>query len=89
MPRQNGGGPLGRGAMTGRGLGRCNANAKQPNTFSSPSTGFGCGRGQGRGFGRCLAAGPHPLTTQKELLQEQKKMLEDKLQLINQQLANL
>ncbi len=38
MPRFDGTGPMGQGAMTGRGLGPCGG-------------GMGYGRGQGRGFG--------------------------------------
>lgn len=40
MPRQDGTGPLGQGAMTGRGLGPCGGGMRR-----------GFGRGWGRGFG--------------------------------------
>ena len=40
MPRQDGTGPMGQGAKTGRGLGPC-------------GTGLAWGRGMGRGFGGC------------------------------------
>jgi len=40
MPRQDGTGPLGQGAVTGRGLGPCGSGMRR-----------GFGRGCGRGFG--------------------------------------
>ncbi len=50
MPRQDGTGPLGQGAMTGRGLGPCGGGMRR---------GFGRGRGRGFGFRR-------PITLTKE-----------------------
>jgi hypothetical protein len=41
MPRFDGTGPLGQGAMTGRGLGPCNGGFRR-----------GCGRGNGFGYRR-------------------------------------
>lgn len=45
MPQQDGTGPNGQGARTGRGMGNCNRQ-------SGRGQGRGLGRGQGRGMGR-------------------------------------
>jgi len=47
MPGRDGTGPIGRGAMTGRGLGRCNVTSD-----AVPVRGLGLGLGRGRRFGR-------------------------------------
>jgi hypothetical protein len=44
MPRRDGTGPMGQGAMTGRGLGVCTG-------VNAGGAGYGLGRGQGRGRG--------------------------------------
>ena len=44
MPRMDGSGPLGKGSMTGRGMGKCN-----PDNKDSETRGFGGGFGGGRG----------------------------------------
>ena len=51
MPRFDGTGPGGKGAMTGRGQGRCN--------FAGPADGSVRGKGSGRGqeSGRCRGKG--------------------------------
>ncbi len=50
MPGMDGTGPLGQGAMTGGGFGRCNPNAESA-VYS------GRGMGRGRGNRRCLKRG--------------------------------
>ncbi len=45
MPRMDGTGPMGKGAMTGRGNGNCQGNQKRL------GVGYGKGNGQGMGFG--------------------------------------
>lgn len=48
MPRRDGTGPLGQGALTGRGVGPCNTGgATRGARFGA---GFGAGAGAGRGF---------------------------------------
>jgi len=47
MPRMDGTGPLGKGSMTGRGMGKCNTDNKD-----LESRGFGGGRGGCRRGGR-------------------------------------
>lgn len=87
MPRRDGTGPMGNGSMKGRGLGVCNGT-------NAARCGNGMGRGLGfanrRGFGMNLAtAGSSATKTQKELLLEQRKILEKELSSINQQLEGL
>lgn len=53
MPRRDGTGPEGRGAMTGRGLGPCNGG--NPNYYRG--FGYGCRGGRGYGFGLGNGAG--------------------------------
>ncbi len=49
----------------------------------------GFGRSFGRGFGRGFAINQTSSKTQKELLNEQKAMLQDRLEVIDKQLENL
>ena len=53
MPGFDGTGPLGQGAMTGRGMGNCNPAW---NTYQAGSV-YGYGRGRGRGLGRGCGPG--------------------------------
>ena len=75
MPRRDGTGPLGQGAMTGRGLGLC--------TNSNNQT-YGYGRGFGLGRGNNCRR--NTIQTNRNALTEQKKILEARLAEINQQL---
>jgi hypothetical protein len=75
MPNQDKTGPLGQGAMTGRGLGPCGNGIPR---FQR------AGRGFGRGF--CFRAGYAPITLTKE---EEKKMLEAEKQEIEKRLKEL
>ncbi|MEA4900889.1 DUF5320 domain-containing protein [Desulfitobacterium sp.] len=78
MPRRDGTGPMGAGSMTGKGLGLCTgANAVK----------YGAGPGMGLGLG--FAINQTSSKTQKELLHEQKTMLQDRLEVIDKQLENL
>ena len=56
MPRRDGTGPTGAGAMTGRGLGAC-TGAEAVNYGGGRGRGIGLGRGCGRGFGRGFGRG--------------------------------
>jgi hypothetical protein len=92
MPRRDGTGPMGVGSMTGRGLGLCTgANAVKYGAGLGMGLGLGlaCRRGFGRGFGRGFAFNQTSSKTQKELLNEQKTMLQDRLEVIDKQLKNL
>ena len=78
MPRRDGTGPMGQGAMTGRGFGYCTgANA--------PYYGYGCRRGFGRGYG----ASAMPFRPQKDELMSQKELLEHRLSVIDSQLQEM
>ena len=88
MPRGDGTGPMGVEPMTGRGLGICTgANAVKY------GAGLGRGRGLGfayrQGFARGFAVNHTFSKTQKELLNEQKTVLQNQLELINKRLENL
>ncbi|RLE31105.1 MAG: hypothetical protein DRJ61_11795 [Acidobacteria bacterium] len=90
MPGRNRTGPLGQGAMSGRGLGDCRGTAAQNEapTFGrgrgmGGGGGMGRGQGLGRGFGRGLAgqivddvsAGQNQAELEREI-EELKKRLE-------------
>ncbi len=86
MPGRDGTGPLGYGQVSGRGLGLCTgANG------AGLGLGFGRGRGFGcrRGYGVNFAADPATARTQKDLLEEQKELLQNRLDIISKQLENL
>lgn len=82
MPGRDGTGPMGNGAMTGKGLGICRGAA---------NAGVGRGRGLGyrRGFGFGLIENQTVSITQKEMLQKQKDLLENRLELINKRLEGI
>lgn len=87
MPGRDGTGPMGRGAMTGRGFGICtDVNASEYGT----GFGFGRGLGLGRGFDcrRGLGWG-FASKTKKEFLADQKKFLEERLNMVSKQLEEL
>ncbi len=92
MPRRDGTGPLGAGAMTGRGLGLCTgANAVKYGVGLGVGLGLGfaCRRGFGRGLGRGFANSLNSSETQKELLSKQKTLLQERLEVVDEQLKNL
>lgn len=82
MPRRDGSGPMGQGAMTGRGLGLCRG-------INYERCGYGLGYGLRRGFARGLGAynaGRFTVLTDKEILEEQKEFLKRRLDAVNRQL---
>jgi hypothetical protein len=90
MPRRDGTGPMGAGEMTGRGLGLCTgANAVKYEAGLRTGLGFARRRGCGCGFGRGFTVNGLSSNTQKELLQEQKKVMQNRLEVIDKQLENL
>ncbi len=93
MPRRDGTGPMGAGSMTGRGLGVCTGSnvAKYGASLGMGLLGLGlaCRRGFGRGLGRGFADNQTSSKSQKELLGEQKTILQDRLKVIDKQLENL
>ncbi len=91
MPGRDGTGPLGQGAMTGRGFGVCSG----VNTgFYGAGIGSGLGRGMRGGcFRRWGGTAGYPAyvaaPAQKEVLSQQKAILENQLEMIRKQLAGL
>ncbi|WP_294857096.1 DUF5320 domain-containing protein [uncultured Oscillibacter sp.] len=92
MPGRNGTGPMGTGAMTGRGLGPCAGTGK---LIKGAGLGLGlglgmaCRHGFGRGF-RWLSAGNElPAENRKDLLLQQKNALKNRLADIDRQLESL
>lgn len=83
MPRRDGTGPMGRGSRTGRGMGFCN-EGKAEGTFRSLGW-----RRCGRGFGWNNYNNVINHQNQKDVLKEEKAILEDRLNLINNQLNTL
>ncbi|MEQ8237084.1 MAG: DUF5320 domain-containing protein [Syntrophomonadaceae bacterium] len=112
MPGGNGTGPMGYGAVTGRGMGKCmgaesgiarlgrramgrgfwcsgiGANAARYGA-GLVGRGMGMAMGLGRSFGRGFEAQRPDPQTEKEILQNQKNLLEEQLQYINRQLEKL
>jgi hypothetical protein len=92
MPGRDGTGPKGAGSMIGRGLGLCTgATARKYGAGLGMGLGLGLARrrGFGRGFGRGFAFNQTSPKTQKELLNEQKTMLQNRLEVIEKQLEKL
>ena len=91
MPGRDGTGPLGNRFVYGRGMGYC--NMVNPAVIAGCGLGLGLGLGMGMGFrgGRQQAAAvlPNEKINQKELLEEQKQLLETKLKFLCSQLENM
>lgn len=89
MPRRDGTGPIGTGSLTGRGFGRC--AGKNAVTIGA-GLGLGLGLGLARrrrfngNFGRGFENHQNFSTTQKDLLLEQKSLLQKRLDMIDKQL---
>ncbi|MGI6607978.1 MAG: DUF5320 domain-containing protein [Erysipelotrichaceae bacterium] len=93
MPGRDGRGPLGLGPMTGRRMGSC-LKSKTLRRVAGIGAGLGLGLACRRGLRR-RAAGVAEIynddnpKTEKELLLEQKTLLEQEIEVINEQLENL
>ena len=93
MSGRNGTGPMGQGAMSGRGLGYC-TGVNAGGVFGagmgrSFGCGMGCGKGLGYGFKRGFGepyVGQFSGLTQKDMLTEQRELLKRRLDAINKQL---
>lgn len=85
MPRRDGTGPMGMESMTGRGMGLCNT-AKALGAIGR--LGFGLGLGCRRSLRRNGFNNTINSENQKDLLNEQKAILENRLNLMNNQLNN-
>jgi hypothetical protein len=76
--------------MTGRGMGFCAGGVPEYGAGRGLGLGLGWRRGCGRGFGRQFA----PVTlpddaSRKDLLAQQKRALESRLEMVNKQLETL
>jgi len=93
MPRRDGTGPIGTEAMTGRGLGFCTGTNEAVKYGTGRrmrlGLGFACGRGFSHGFGRGIVVNQISSKTEKALLQEQKDILQNRLEIIDKQLECL
>lgn len=85
MPGGDGTGPMGRGPLTGRGLGVC-AGGTPVGYYGQ---GYGMGLGRRRGFGRGYASYRLPVAGDQEILELQKQELQTRLNLLNKQLEDL
>lgn len=89
MPRRDGTGPMGRGSRTGTGMGFCNTT-KAAGILGGLGLGLGLGwRRCGRGFGWNNYGNAITPQNQKDLLNEEKAILEERLKSINDQLNTL
>ncbi|MFT8888591.1 MAG: DUF5320 domain-containing protein [Ethanoligenens sp.] len=90
MPGRNGTGPMGAGAMTGRGLGLCSgAGNLARGARLGLGLGMACRRGFGCGFRMFSADEEMTANHRKELLQLQKNTLKNRLADIDRQLESL
>lgn len=90
MPRRDATGPMGAGSVTGKGLGNCAiSRGVNNNTGLGMGLGFACRHGFGGRLRRSLSANQGVQKTKKELLEEQKDLLENRLKIIDEQLENL
>lgn len=88
MPRRDGTGPQGVGSRTGRGLGNC-AGEQTPTQGLGFRRGSGRGLARRRGFGRANVNEQTSTKTEKDLLIEQKRLLQEQLNAIEQKLEDL
>jgi len=93
MPGRDGSGPMGQGSLSGRGQGICtgvNAARYRPGLVQDRGAGRLFGAGffcrRGSGFHRKMNIASISKETKKEILVEQKEILQKELDLINQQL---
>ena len=88
MPRGDGTGPMGLGPFTGRGMGSCIAKG-----VAGIGLGLGLGLGCRRGFRRWFGRGVgtyvgDPNKSEKELLLEEIKRLQDRIEAIDKKAAD-
>ncbi len=82
MSGMDGTGPLGMGSQTGRGFGRCSGRQD----FQRQGRQMNCRRGMGFGRGVRLNDNFSNQTDEKSLIEEEKRILEDRLERITQRL---
>ncbi len=100
MPGRDRNGPMGRGALTGRGMGFCVVPAQNDAPFRGMGFGRGCGngrgmgRGMGRGFGRGFGYGSGDSVSmdpaiEREALAYQQEMLARQMDAIKRRMETL
>lgn len=91
MARRDGTGPVGQGPLTGRGLGVCNGGNNYRNFRCGGGRRMGMGMGMNnRGsFGRGAGFFQENIPNSKELLSEEKELLTQRLNSINEELEGL
>jgi hypothetical protein len=90
MPRRDGSGPMGRGPLTGWGMGPCcddgpyayGRRGRRPGYGFRRGFGRGMGGGYGRGFGPGLVDMPYDDRDEKEILEEERQLLQERLDYI-------
>lgn len=86
MPRGDGTGPMGRGSMTGRGMGFC------VRTFETGETSYiggGIRRGFRRWFGRGCTVMNASAENKKEFLEDEKNFLQRRLESLEKELEKM
>lgn len=97
MPRRDGTGPMGDGPMSGWGMGPCGAEGRPMfgRRFRRPGYGmrrgyrrgfFGGGPGRGYGYGYGYGWTPEDEMSEREMLEEEREILTERLDLIAKQL---
>lgn len=86
MPRRDGTGPMGMGSMAGRSMGFCNVDKV---AGANGGLGLGCRKGFRRGLGRNGFNNTINAENQKDFIMKEKAILENRLNLLNNQLNTL
>lgn len=89
MPRGDGTGPNGAGAMTGRGMGYCAGFNAPGFANAGAGRGFRRGFGRGRGFGRQSFVPTQSVQPTVITEQEQKQFLEEDLKGLKQEMEEI
>ena len=92
MPRRDGTGPMGYGPMTGWGMGPCREQGygygRRGRRMGRGRGGYGFGYGYGRGFGPGYGYAAYDDRSEREILEEEKETLQERLDYISKQLES-
>jgi hypothetical protein len=86
MPRGDGTGPMGRGSMTGRGMGYC---VRAFESGEASYIGGGIRRGSRRWFGRGCTVMNASAENKKEFLEDEKNFLQRRLESLEKELEKM
>lgn len=92
MPGGDGTGPMGRGPLTGRGLGYCAGGYPRyglGRRAGFGARGYGLGLGYRRGYRAYYPVEPVDPRTERELLEEERAVLENRLKMVSRELEGL